>query len=93
MLRQEIEKIPEIEEVEAVACAVQNLHLSAAAAGLGGFWSSPPILYDAEANAAFEMGKKNRCLGLFYLGWPADGTDWPEGTRRPVEEKVEWLGG
>ena len=37
-------KIPELEEIEAVACAVQNMHLTAAAAGLGAFWSSPPIL-------------------------------------------------
>ena len=45
MKRQTIEKIREIEEIEAVACAVQNMHLSATARGLGAFWSTPPILY------------------------------------------------
>ena len=77
MKRQPIEKIPEVEEVEAVACAVQNLHLAASAAGLGGFWSSPPILDTPQASAAFGMGEKDRCLGLFYLGWPKEGLEWP----------------
>jgi nitroreductase len=45
MKRQESEKIPEIEEIEAVACAVQNLHLSCTAYGLGGFWSTPKLIY------------------------------------------------
>ncbi len=44
MKRGDNPKIPELEEIEAVACSVQNMHLTAAAAGLGAFWSSPPIL-------------------------------------------------
>ena len=32
--------IPEIEEIAAVACAVQNLYLSTNAYGLGGYWST-----------------------------------------------------
>ena len=35
MERQESERIPEIEEIEACACAVQNMHLTATAMGLG----------------------------------------------------------
>ena len=45
MKRQDIEKIPEIEEIEAVACAVQNMHITASALGMAGFWSTPPISY------------------------------------------------
>ena len=61
-------KIPEIEEIEAVACAVQNMHLTAAAAGLGAFWSSPPIL-DSEGMRTFlNLDLQDHCLGLFYLG-------------------------
>ena len=87
MRRQPIEKIPETEEVEAVACAVQNLHLTASAVGLGGFWSSPVFLDSREATTAFGMGEKDRCLGLFYLGWPKADLEWPTGIRQPVEEK------
>src|SRR5690554_7530937 len=45
MERQASEKIPEIEEIAAVACAVQNMHLTATAYGLGGFWSTPKLVY------------------------------------------------
>ena len=40
--RQKSEKISELDEIQAVACAVQNMHLTAAAHGLGGFWSTNP---------------------------------------------------
>ena len=84
-------KIPELEEVEAVACAVQNLHLSASAAGLGGFWSTPPILSSAEMRAFLGLGDKDACLGLFYLGWPKEGEPLPESRRSPVNDKVTWF--
>ncbi|MEC9097042.1 MAG: nitroreductase family protein, partial [Planctomycetota bacterium] len=85
-------KIPAEEEVMAVACAVQNLHLSAAAEGLGGFWSTAPV-YDVPAvRAEFGFdGEEDRCLGIFYLGYPRH--DWPErkkGAPQPVEEKIIW---
>ena len=85
-------KIPAEEEVMAVACAVQNLHLSAAAEGLGGFWSTAPV-YDVPAvRADFGFdGEEDRCLGIFYLGYPRH--DWPErkkGAPQPVEEKIIW---
>ena len=91
MHRQESEVIPEVEEIEAVACAMQNFHLSVSAAGLAGKWSSPPCLYSNAARRAFGLGKKDRCLGLFYLGWPADEIIFPEGTRDPSADKVNWI--
>jgi len=84
-------KIPELEEVEAVACAVQNLHLSASAAGLAGFWSTPPILSSAELRAFLGLGDKDACLGLFYLGWPKEGEPLPESRRSPMKDKVTWF--
>ena len=91
MKRQEIEKIPEIEEIEAVACAVQNMHLTASAVGLAAFWSSPPIVYSEPMRRFLELGPKDKCLGLFYLGWPKDEDEWPTGQRRPIQEKLEWF--
>ena len=84
-------KIAEIEEVEAVACAVQNLHLSASAIGLGGFWSTPPILETEAANDALHLKANERCLGLFYLGWPKAGLAWPKSARFPLESNVTWM--
>jgi nitroreductase len=40
MKRQISEKIPEIEEIEAVACSVQNMCLTATAYGICSFWGS-----------------------------------------------------
>lgn len=81
-------RVPEWEELAAVACAVENLWLSATARGLGGYWSTPPSIHDLAAWLQLPEGQ--RCVGLFYLGWPREGM-WPEGKRSPVEEKVTWF--
>ena len=70
-------KISLTEEIEAVACAVQNLHLSATAAGLGGFWSSPPCLGHETAPDALGLQPGDHALGIFYLGWPTIGFPAP----------------
>jgi nitroreductase len=91
MARQEIRKIAELEEIEAVACAVQNMQLAATARGLGTFWSTPPFLYTPEMNAWMGIGADDRCLGIFYLGYPANPAEWPQGRRKPIAEKIEWV--
>lgn len=84
------DKIPELEEVEAVACAVQNLMLSATAAGLGSFWSSPPLLESSEWKNTLGLRQEDRCLGLIYLGWPRTDRPAPTSARRPLTNCVEW---
>jgi nitroreductase len=88
MERQASEKIPEIEEIEACACAVQNMHLTATAMGLGGFWASPKFIYSKKMNDFLGLGEKDKCLGLFYIGYP-DG-EWPRSRRKPIEYITEW---
>ncbi|MDH4454119.1 MAG: nitroreductase [Verrucomicrobiota bacterium] len=83
-------KIPEIEEIEAVACALQNLMLSATAAGLGCYWSSPPLLGTREFAEWLQIGAEDRCVGLIYLGWPRAGLNWPQSVRQSVESKTRW---
>lgn len=83
-------KIPEIEEIEAVACALQNLQLSATAAGLGCYWSSPPLLGTREFADWLGIGSEDKCVGLIYLGWPRAGLNWPRSVRQPVETKTVW---
>jgi len=84
-------RIPAEEEIEAVACAMQNLHLTATAHGLGGFWSSSPIYDHPETRAFLGLGADDRCLGLFFLGYPkSDWPDRPNGGPGPIAEKVIW---
>ena len=89
MERQPTEKILEIEEIEAVACAIQNMHLTCTAYGLGGFWATPKLIYSQEMNEFLKIGAKDKCLGLFYIGYPA--IDWPEAHRKPLEYTTEWI--
>ncbi|MEZ6128296.1 MAG: nitroreductase [Planctomycetaceae bacterium] len=88
MKRQESERIPEIEEVEAVACAVQNLHLTATAYGVGGYWSSGTAICSEQLRDDLGLSNKDRVLGLFYVGYPKG--EWPAGRRSPITDKVVW---
>ncbi len=83
-------KVPAIEELEAVACAMQNIMLSAAAIELGSFWSSPPLVETKEFREWLGIGAEDQCLGLLYLGWPKEGFEWPRSQRKPVEGFVSW---
>lgn len=89
MKRQAEEKIPEIEEIEAVACAIQNIHLTCTAYGLGGFWSTPKLIYSKAMNDFLGIGEKDKCLGLFYVGYPE--IEWPSAHRIPLEYHTVWL--
>jgi nitroreductase len=89
MKRQEEEKILEIEEIQAVACAIQNMHLSCTAYGIGGFWSTPKLIYSEKMNEFLGIDKKDKCLGLFYIGYPA--IEWPTAHRRPLEYNTKWI--
>jgi len=88
MKRQTTEKISEIDELAAVACAVQNMHLTAAAYGIGGFWSSNAAVCSQQMHELLGLDVKDRVLGLFYLGYPAD--EWPTSERNPMQDKVTW---
>lgn len=89
MSRQKCGKIPRIEEVEAVACAVQNLHLMATACGVAGYWSSGTAICNDLMKNHLGLDEEDQVLGIFYVGYPNG--DWPEGKRGPAEEKVRWF--
>lgn len=84
-------KIREIEEVEAIACAIQNMYLTCTAWGLGGFWSTPKIMYTPEMNTFLGLEGDDKCLALFYVGYPKPEFPWPKGHRKPIEYFTEWV--
>jgi nitroreductase len=81
-------KMTEDEEIMAVACAVQNLHLVASAYGLAGMWHSKGSSVHPVVAKALGLPPPGRLLGMFFCGWPA--IAWPSGERGPWEEKVTW---
>lgn len=89
MKRDEKERLPEIEEIEAVACAVQNMSLTATAHGVGSYWGTGGITYFEEAKEMFGLGDKDKLLGFLYLGMPKG--KWPNSKRKPIEDKVNWV--
>ena len=89
MKRDSNKKHPEIEEVEAVACAVQNIYLSVTAYELGGYWTTGGVTYNEKAKPFFGLGEDDRLLGFFYVAYVA--TPSPGGKRKPLDEKVVWM--
>jgi nitroreductase len=88
MHREKVALIPAVEEVAAVACAVQNILLSIHAYGLGGYWTTGGVTYNANAKAFFELGVHDSLLGFIYLGVIDRLPD--AGKRQPIEQKVIW---
>lgn len=82
-------KFPEVEEVAAVSCAVQNIYLSTTAYGLGGYWTTGGVTYKPAAKEFFGLEEDDKLLGFFYLAHVA--VPSPAGKRKPVEEKVVWV--
>ena len=87
MQRDPKDRVPEWEEIAAVACAVQNMWLTCTAHQVGCYWSSPKSILEATAFLQLQPGE--RCLGLFYMGYH----NMPEvpGKRQPIAEKVVWV--
>lgn len=89
MKRDPSKKHPEVEEIAAVACAVENIYLSVSAYGLGGYWTTGGVTYNEKAKPFFGLSQEDRLLGFFYIGYVA--VPSPEGKRKPLEEKVVWV--
>lgn len=83
-------KIPEVEEIIATACAVENIYLSVAAHGLACYFSTGGITYFEQAKSFFNLQADDHLIGFFYLGYPGDIRN-PLSRRNPVAEKVRWI--
>lgn len=84
-------QIMELEEIEAVACAIQNMYLTCTAWGLGAFWSTPKMIYTPAMNEFLGLKEEDKCLALFYVGYPKVDFEWHKGHRKPIEYFTEWV--
>ncbi len=89
MKRDERKSVPEVEEIGAVFCAVENMYLTASGYGIGGYLSTGGITYFEEAKQLFGLGKDDKLLGFFHVGHVKK--TFPEGRRRPLAEKMTWV--
>jgi nitroreductase len=89
MKRDEKRSVPEIEEVGAVFCALQNLYLATTAYGVGGYFSTGGITYFEASKELFGLEKDDKLLGFFHLGIPKRTPSTPK--RKSYEEVVKWV--
>lgn len=81
------DKVPEWEELAALACAVQNMALTAEALKVGAYWSSPGMI--ADLKDYLNLGNTEKCFGLFYMGYH---NEEPRAAKRgAIEEKIKWV--
>jgi nitroreductase len=89
MKRDEKKSIPEIEEIGAAFCAIQNMYLTATVYGVGGYLSTGGITFFEESNAAFGLAPEDKILGFFHIGIPRNTNQVSR--RNPVDGKVTWV--
>ncbi len=90
MKRNKDNMVPEIEEIIATAFAIENIYLTVAAYGLGGYLSTGGITYLEEAKSYFDLKADDKLIGFFYVGYPAHIAESVT-RRQPVKEKVKWI--
>ncbi len=82
-------KFPEIEEISAVAAAVQNFALTLHAHGYGGYWTTGGVTYYESAKPYFDLKENDKLMGFYVCGVvdiiPA------ASPRKPISEKVVWV--
>jgi nitroreductase len=91
MKRDEKNSVPEVEELGAVFCAIQNLYLATTAYGVAGYLSTGGITYFEGARELFGLDPGDRLIGFFHIGMPAR---IPSALKRiPADEVVRWVTG
>ncbi|MBA4293633.1 nitroreductase [bacterium] len=83
-------KKPRDEEIMAVACAIQNLHLALTTHGICGKWTSGTVAVHPHIAQAIGLTPPSELLGFFYCGYPA--IHWPDSIRQPWQNKITTYG-
>lgn len=89
MKRHNEKRVPEIEEISAVAAAVQNMQLTAYAYGVGCYWTTGGITYYPEAKSYFNLQEQDILMGFLYVAYAKGAVN--EGKRTSIDKKVKWI--
>ena len=84
-------RFPKQEDVVSVACAVENIYLSLAAFGIGGYLSTGDICYSKQMHNFLNLDEEDTPIGFFILGEPDENVQRPVRTRISATEKTEWI--
>ena len=90
MARDPEARIPEVEEIAAVSCAVQNMYLTAAAYGVGCYWSTGGATFWEETKSYLGLAAPDKVLGFLFVGMPQADLQL-NGHRTPWQDKVTWV--
>jgi nitroreductase len=82
-------KMPEWEELSAVAIAAHNIQLMACSLGLACKWTSGAVAIHPHVVSMLGLEPPSKLLGFLYIGKPANSP--PTGARRPLADKVKWV--
>lgn len=89
MKRDEKKSLPEMEELGSTFIAIQNMHLTASALGVGAYLSTGGPTFYKDANEAFGLAAEDKILGFFHVGMPKHTNQVSR--RNPISEKVQWV--
>lgn len=81
-------KVPDWEQVVAVAVAVQNIQLAARELGFGTMWRTGEMTVAPEVREHFEMAGTDRLVAFLYIGTPEGEARAPE--FQPLAQCVEY---
>ncbi len=87
------QKIPEIEEIAATACAVQNILLGACAKNIAAYWGSGGMTYDPRMIKLLELEEQDvKLMGFLYLGYSDEEILFSGRRQSTIANKVDWEG-
>ena len=92
MKRDPNKRYPEVEDIVATACVVQNIYLQLNSSGIAGYLSTGDICYTQQVKDFLGLAEEDRCIGFFQLGVPVSDLNQPQRKRIPAAEKTEWIG-
>lgn len=82
--------VPEIEEIVACGCALQNILLTAVDLGLAAMVRTGEIAFEKELNYHLQLADNDKIIGFVYLGYAKRDFN-VKGVRTPVDDKTVWL--